>query len=115
MDMRRYMSARYLKPADVEACPIRATITKVEEGKYEKPDITLDNGNKLSINGTNVGTLVAAYGEKDTDWIGQKIELYLGELKVKGAMQAAILVRPISPPIEKPAEPVPALNDEIPF
>jgi hypothetical protein len=54
------------------------------------------------------------------DWIGKEIELSLGEIEYQGTPQEAILVSPISPPIEKKTPPKPkssdgGMNDEIPF
>ena len=46
-------------------------ITEIEEGKYDKPVATFEDGSKLSLNGTNVGTLIRAFGKNDEDWIGQ--------------------------------------------
>ena len=105
MDMSKYLGAAFLKVGDVKDGPIRATITDVEEGKYGKPDVSFDDGTRLSLNVTNTRSLAHAYGTNDADWIGQKIELYLGEIDYQGKPQEVILVRPISPPVEKKAPP----------
>jgi len=128
MDMGKYSANVFLKFGDVKANgPLRVVITDVVEGKFGKPDLTFDDGTKLSVNGTNNRTLCQAYGTESGPWINKEIELFAGELKFNGAMQDAILVRPISPPIEKkkrkkPSSPTaPAkgkcgdMDDEIPY
>jgi hypothetical protein len=111
MDASKYLTGSFLRVDDLkESGPIRVRITNISEGQYGKLDVTLDDGDKLSINQTNNRTLVKAYGRETDDWLGMEIELYLGEVKFKGKPQEAILVKPISPTIENnaPPRPVPA-------
>jgi hypothetical protein len=73
---------------------------------------------RLSLNKTNVNTLIKAYGPNDEDWIGRVVELYVGPLKYNGGIQEGVLVRPVSPSksIEAvPNTPRPDMNDDIPF
>jgi hypothetical protein len=97
MDMSEYAGSRYLKVKDVKDGPIRVKIARVELGKYAKPDLHLDDGSILSANATNVRILCRAYGNDDAGWTGCEIELALGEIEFKGAMQEAIIVNPITP------------------
>jgi hypothetical protein len=62
MDMRKYTGTAYLKVGDVRAGPIRAVISDVEIGKFDKPDAVFEDGSKLSINATNARELCRAYG-----------------------------------------------------
>jgi hypothetical protein len=103
---------------------LRVAIEEVTEGKFGRPDLTFDDGTKLSVNSTNNRTLVRAYGGESDDWLNKEIELSLGQLEYEGQMQDAVIVKPISPPIEnKPTAPKPKsetgkrndLDDEIPF
>ena len=98
-------------------------IVDVTEGKYGRPDLEFDDGTKLSVNATNNRTLVNAYGGESSPWLGKEIELSLGQVEYQGEMQDSIVVKPISPPIEKkPPVPKPKsengkrgdMDDEIP-
>jgi hypothetical protein len=125
MDMSKYMGSQFLKVADIkESGPFQAKIVAVEIGeKFDKPQANLDDGSVLTLNATNVGRLVRHYGANSDDWIGKEIELSVGEVEYNGEMKEAILVKPVSPPVEKktPAKPKKRgnagvdLNDEVPF
>jgi len=109
MDMRKYTGSSFLKIDDVRGAPIVATIVAVSEGKYDKPNLELDDGLVISVNATNAKTLARAYGYDSTDWIGKEIKLALGKVKYQGELQDSILIEPITP------SPKPSMNDEIPF
>ena len=112
MDMSRYASRKFIKPEDLASGPQRKTITVVEEGKYEKPVLTFEDGTRLSLNATNCSTLIAAFGNDDQDWIGQKIELYGDTLRYNGADNPALLVRALNSSSLPPRD---TMDDEIPF
>jgi hypothetical protein len=101
MDMRKYSGTAFLKPGDVKAEPLRVVIVDVAEGKFGRPDLEFDDGAKLSVNATNNRTLVASYGGESGEWINKEIELSLGEVEYDGQMQETVVVKPISPPIER--------------
>ncbi len=124
MDMRKYSGAAFLKVGDVKVNgPLRVVIVDIVEGKYSRPDLEFDDGTKLSVNATNNRVLIAAYGWDSTNWIDKEIELSVGQVQYEGELQDSILVKPISPPIEKRPPPKPKgesdkrgdLDDEIPF
>jgi hypothetical protein len=47
--------------------------------------VTFEDGTRVSLNGTNVSTLLDAFGSiEHEDWIGQRIELYAGTLRYNG-------------------------------
>lgn len=125
MDMRRYSGAAFLKVGDVKVSgPRRVVIVDVTEGKYGRPDLEFDDGTKLTVNATNNRVLIAAYGWDSKDWINKEIELSVGQLAYEGKLQDSILVKPISPSIEKRPPPGALkggsekrgdLDDEIPF
>jgi hypothetical protein len=70
----------------------------------------LNDGTSLTLNQTNAGILVRAYGPNSRDWIGREVELYLGQISYEGRAQDSIKVKPISPSIplseRKPLKPV---------
>ena len=116
MDMRRYASRKFIKPEDLASGPQQKTIMALEEGRYEKPVATFEDGSRLSFNGTNVSVLIDAFGDNDKDWIGQRIELRAGTLRYNGDDNAAVLVRALNPStLPKPQPPHDDLDDEIPF
>jgi len=115
MDMRKYVGSLFLKLEDVKEGPILATIADVTEGKYGKPDVSFEDGSKLSLNATNCRALAKAYGPESEFWAGKRIELSLGEVEFKGQPQETIIVRPVSPPIEHNVVPLKSeLDDDIP-
>src|SRR5262249_43054199 len=77
---------------------------------------TFDDGTVLSLNVTNTRTLARAYGTDSDKWVGKEIKLVIGNVDFQGKPQEAIIVEPISPPIENKAKPKCGddLNDEDP-
>jgi hypothetical protein len=97
MDITKYLGSAFLRVGDVKVNgPIRMVIESVTEGRFDKPDLTFDDGTRLSLNVTNTRTLARAYGTDGAGWIGKEIELYLGETEYEGKLQESILVKPIS-------------------
>ena len=106
-DMRKYSGAAFLKPGDIKASgPRRVVITDVTEGKFDKPDLEFDDYTKLSVNANN-RILMAAYGWESKGWLNKEIELGLDQAEYDGKEQEIVLVKPISPPIEKTPPPKP--------
>jgi hypothetical protein len=118
-DMSKYMGSRFLKVADVkESGPFQAKIVAVEiSEKFDKPEVNLDDGSVLSLNATNVGRLVRAYGANSNDWIGKAIELSVGEVEYQDKPVETILVKAVSPPVENkaPVKPKRNFDDAIGF
>jgi hypothetical protein len=119
MDMSKYASRKFIKPEDLASGPQRKTIDTIEEGNYDKPNVTFHDGSKLSLNGTNVSTLIAAFGSTEhSDWIGEEVELYAGTLKYNGADNPAVLVWALnsSPAaVKAKPKPQPPFDDEVPY
>jgi hypothetical protein len=131
MDVTKYMGSAFLKVEDIRNAHREVRIKNCEPGQFDKLDLTFDDGDKLSLNTTNVRTLARAFGRDDRDWLGKTVELYIGKTEYGGEEQDSILVRPISPPAaekrspdepdaaaSKPAAPrrfATDLDDEIPF
>jgi hypothetical protein len=116
-NMRKYASSRFLKLEDVFDRPRRETVVEVTDGKWDKPVLRFQSGAQL--NATNVGTMIAAYGDDSDDWIGVEIELYAGETKFQGGMTDSVLIRPVTPPTpmakRRPGSEPEPFKDEIPF
>jgi hypothetical protein len=115
MDMSRYASRKFLKVEDVAARPLRKTIAAIEEGKFDKPVVTFEDGTKLALNATNVSTLIEAFlSTEHSDWLGEQVELYAGTLRYNGEDNPAVLVRSLTPPAAR--QPGRGdMDDEIPF
>jgi hypothetical protein len=90
----------YIKVDDVRDGPIGGTIAHVKEGKFGRPDVTLESGKVISLNGSNTETLIDAYGADSDVWIGRQIELYLGSIRYQNEDNEAVLVKPVTPPIK---------------
>jgi hypothetical protein len=123
LNLKNYAGEHFIKPDDVREHSLRRKIAGIREGKYGKPDLIFENGDILSLNGTNVNTLRKAYGDDSEALVGKVIELILGKLKYNGTLNDAVLVKPLSPPDKSNGSaPVsdsppdkPELDDEIPF
>ena len=96
MDMTQYTGAAFITVDDVGNGPLQETIAKVALGNYDKPVLSFESGGQLSLNKTNVKTLIRAYGKDSRDWIGCRIEIAAGEIEYQGKITASVLVRPIS-------------------
>jgi len=127
MDVSKYMGAAFLKLGDVKVNgPLRLIITDVEEGKYDRPDVSFDDGTRLGLNVTGTRNLARAWGVDTDAWLGKEVELSVGETDINGKTEEMIVVTPISPPIPREDRPPPAkpskrkndrsdMDDEVPF
>jgi hypothetical protein len=124
MKMTKYASAAFIGVDDVQDGPIRGTIAEVDHGSFDKAVVTFSNGMKFSLNKTNVGTLIAVWGDESDDYVGEKLELYAGTIRYKNEDQPAVLVRPLvraagekktKPPKPTKGDPIPDIDDQIPF
>ena len=82
MDMRKYGSSTFIGVEDLRDGPEQETITSVADGKFNKPVATFESGDKLSLNKTNVKSLIKAYGPNGQDWNGCVVELHPGTTKI---------------------------------
>jgi hypothetical protein len=110
MDMSQYAGEHFLKVDDVREGPLRLRIAFAREGKYDKPDLVFESGEVLSLNATNLRTLIRAYGRNSEDWAGKDLEAELGQVMFQGKPQDGVIVNLISPPI--PAAQMTAPKDE---
>jgi hypothetical protein len=125
MDMSRYAGSSFLKPEHLADGPRIETITNVEEGGFDRPELVFESGDKLSLNKTNTRILLHAFGPNDVDWLGKSIEMSAGETTFKDQIVPTIVVKPVSPAVPKEAqqplpEPAPRdlrddMADEVPF
>jgi hypothetical protein len=124
LNLKQYAGQHFIKPDDVRDHPLRKKIAGIVEGKFKKPDLTFEDGDVLSLNGTNVNVLRRKYGDDSEALIGKVVELYLGQLKYNGTLNDAVIVNPLSPadkangsaPADDDESPAPPeLDDKIPF
>jgi len=129
MDVSKYLGRTFRTLPEVKVNgPLRMVIKSVVEGKFDKPDLVFDDGTRLSISATNTRILARAYGTDTANWIDKEVELYVGETEYEGEPQESILIKPISPAVEKkrrqdgatPARrirrgPANDIDDDIPF
>ena len=98
MLMTKYAGSRFIDLDDVSEGPFKQEIVEVVLGQYDKPVLKFKSGLQFSVNVTNCGTLIEAFGEDSDSWLGETIELYKGQLKFKGEPKDGVLVRPITRP-----------------
>jgi hypothetical protein len=103
LDMKKYAASRFIGVEDLRDGPRQETMVSVEPGKYDKPVATFESGDQLTLNKTNVRTLVDAYGEDSQDWVGCIIELSIGPAKYNGDQIESVVAKPVSPPKPPPA------------
>jgi hypothetical protein len=132
MDMRQFKKPRFLKVDDIRSGPRQMRIAGVLQGKYEKPDLVFENGDKLGLSATNIDILAEAYGWDSNLWTGHLVELSVGKGKYDGEDIDMVLLKPISKaegeeaakePTKKKAPNKPpqlkavggGIDDEIPF
>jgi hypothetical protein len=90
--------------------------------------VTFTDGTKLSLNKTNVDTLIEVFGAPDSKYAaGRVVEIYAGTTKYQGQDKASVLLRAVEsefddlvertkiaePPTDHPAVATP-FSDEIP-
>jgi hypothetical protein len=94
--MREFRKARFLK---VENCrtPKQMRIAGAVMGKYSKPDLIFENGDRLGLSATNVEILSETYGFESESWAGHVVEVYVGQGPFEGELVDMVLVRPLSP------------------
>jgi hypothetical protein len=115
MDLSQYAASQFIRVDDLADGPQRKTIASIEPGKFDKPVVTFDDRTRLSLNGTNVNTIINAFGSTESeDLIGKDVELYVGTIRFQGADRESVLLRALSRPT--PTKNLKdELDDEIPF
>jgi hypothetical protein len=91
MDMSKYAGSAFISLDDVRDAPMRGEIAWVEMGQYERPVITFTNGLRFSLNVSNVQRLMKDLGSESDDWIGEVIELAIGQVKFKDGMVDSVI------------------------
>ena len=78
-------STRYIRVEDLADGPRRKTIANVELGQWDKPVLTFTDRSRLSLNGTNVNTLIKVFGSTESeDLIDREIELSPARSRLRG-------------------------------
>jgi hypothetical protein len=105
MDMRAYGKTSYYKVSDFDDVnePVIELIVSDAVGKWDKPVLNFLSGKKLSLNKTNVDTLIKAWGAESANWVDHEVELYVDTIPTQQGVTNAVLVRPITTP-PKPAK-----------
>jgi hypothetical protein len=96
--MNKYGGQGFFKLDDVRGKPFRDRIVAVTESQYGRPVLHFKCGRRFSLNVTNTGVMLKAFGEDDTGWIGQDVELYPGMLPRSSGEQEGVCLKPISLP-----------------
>jgi hypothetical protein len=121
VDRSKYAGSAFIRFDDLTGSPQQKLIVNVEEGQYDRLVATFDDGTCLSLNKTNVRTLIRAYGQDDQNWIGQRVELSQGTVSTKDGERDSILLTPLGTPAMAKSKIKPQrprgddLDDEVPF
>jgi hypothetical protein len=128
MDLSKYAGSRFIKLPDVANGPKRKVIASVGEGQFDKPVMQFTDGTRLSLNVTNVNTLLDLFGSADSAYVvGKLVELYAGTTTYQNTQRQSVLIRGVEsefddlvertkiaePPADHPATATP-FSDEIP-
>lgn len=112
--------SRYLKAADIGTRSPFVTIKAVSRQDFDGgPRLVLgfhETERLLSLNATNGRTLIAAFGDETSAWVGKAIRLTVRQVDYKGQPVDAIRVAPIEGPAApatppKAADPFSGLGD----
>jgi hypothetical protein len=94
LNARKYSASTFLSLEDLSNGPRTETIENVAVGNYDKLVATFRSGAKLSLNKTNVKTLIAAFGDDADKWVGNDVKLSAGKTDYQGENVDTILVEP---------------------
>lgn len=97
----KYLKGKYITVDDLRDGPRQEIIIDVLEGKYERPDLLFESGDKLGCNKTNLRTLEKHLGSETNGWARAEVELYVGKLEFNNEKKDSVLIR--------------MKDDEIPF
>ena len=113
MDVKKYLNGSFVTIDDLRDGPHREKVVSVFEGKFAKPNAKFESGDTLSLNATNLKTLIRAFGSETNNWIGAVVELYVGQVEYQDELQDSVLVKVIAAPAETSAqEPEPPPYDD---
>jgi hypothetical protein len=119
VDRTKQAGSMFIRFEDLADGPQQKLIVNVEDGQYDRPVATFDAGTCLSLNKTNVRTLIRTYGKDDQSWIGQRVELFQGTVNTKDGEQGSILIRMLATPAVAKIKAQPLRDDdlveEVPF
>ena len=110
MDMSKFAGPHFLNLDDLANGPLEEKIIDVQEGRYGRPDLYFESGNRLSLNATNLRTLIRLWGKDSQNYIDKIVELYIGDVQFEGKPQPTVLIRE-----PKRAASNNDPNDEMPF
>src|SRR5262249_33575600 len=115
MDLSQYASSEFIKVDERADGPQQKPIASIEPGKFDKPVVTFSDRTRLSLNGTNVNTIINAFGSTESeDLIGKDVELYVGTIRYQGDDKKSVLLRALSRPAATQSLKA-ELDDEIRF
>jgi len=93
MDMSKFAGPHFLNLDDLANGPLEEKIIDVQEGRYGRPDLYFESGNRLSLNATNVRTLIRLWGKDSQNYIDKTVKLYIGDVPFEGKPQPTVLIQ----------------------
>jgi hypothetical protein len=114
MDMRGFAPKR-IKPDNVREGPVTSRIIAVlENEKFGRPMLELENGSQFMLNQGNNTALMKAWGHDSDDWIGQEVEFTLGTYKGYDDEQNVVEKETVKVRAVSPAKNVETQNGGVP-
>jgi hypothetical protein len=95
MDVSEFRKGKFLKVEDCRE-PRQARIADCVPGKYGKPDLIFESGDRLGLSATNLDILGNKYGWETEAWIGHVVELAVGQTTFNNENVELVLVKPLS-------------------
>jgi hypothetical protein len=132
VDARKF-APKQVKPEHVREAPMQSRIIAVlEDERFDRLLLELENGSQFALNQTNTGILLKAWSHDTDTWVGQELQLELGTYRdfQTDEKKETVRVCAIEPtaaaqngaaPASRPLQPSRAVtspkaeDDEIPF
>lgn len=112
MKMSSAFPGAHFKAADLAAGPIVGTIAAVAMGTVgddSKPIMKFyEHQQDLVLNKTNANSLIEAFGDESSGWVGKQIQLYQTKVQFGADMVDAIRITPITTATAPAGTPPPA-------
>jgi hypothetical protein len=94
VDLSKYAGSRFIKLADVANGPKRKIIADIVEGDFDKLVAVFSDGSRMSLNKTNINTLIDLFGSPDSKYtVGKLVEVFAGTTTYQNTERQSVLLR----------------------
>ena len=105
LDMSQYRRGRIVK-LDAFRAGFTKCVSGVEPLGQYGPELSFSDGDRLTLNSTNLNVLLDAYGDNGEDWIGHTVKGTISQVPIKNKQTGAIEMQDagLLVPVTKPGE-----------